>query len=127
METESKIKAGDVHDLLSKIRSSQDPNYTLYHHLQKLYQVKLEMKDDDKFLDLFEDISLRLKKEGKYILEDKINKNVFTYLTEYCKNISNKKSLVTPLMKPDTQEQPEPFGPVGNVPEYYNMFQLLEW
>jgi radial spoke head protein 4A len=29
-------------------------------------------------------------------------------------------------MKTDT-EQPEPFGPVGSVPEYYNIFQTLEW
>ena len=24
-------------------------------------------------------------------------------------------------------EVPEPFGPVGNVPEYYSIFQTLEW
>jgi hypothetical protein len=69
METDSK-----VHDLLSKVKSSQDPNYTLYHHLQKLYQVKLELNNDEKFLDLFEDISLRIRKEGKYMLEDQIDK-----------------------------------------------------
>ena len=88
METETK-----VHDLLFKIKSSQDPNYTLYHHLQKLYQVKLEMNNDEMFLDLFEDISLRLKKEGKYILEDMIDKNIFLYLEEFCKNVNKKKSL----------------------------------
>ena len=121
METETK-----VHDLLFKIKSSQDPNYTLYHHLQKLYQVKLEMNNDEMFLDLFEDISLRLKKEGKYILEDMIDKNIFLYLEEFCKNVNKKKSLINPLMKPET-ETPEPFGPVGNVPEYYNIFQTLEW
>lgn len=121
METDSK-----VHELLSKVKSSNDPNYTLYHHLQKLYQVKLELNNDEKFLDLFEDISLRIRKEGQYMLEESIDKNIFFYLEEYCKNINKKKSLISPLMKTDT-EQPEPFGPVGSVPEYYNIFQTLEW
>ena len=121
METETKVQ-----DLLSKVKSSKDPNYTLFHHLQKLYQVKLEMNDDQKFLDIFEDISIRLKKEGKYNLEPLVDKNVFLYLEEFCKNIGKKKPLINPLMKTDT-EVPEPFGPVGAVPEYYNIFQTLEW
>lgn len=121
METENK-----VHELLGKIKSSKDPNYTLYHHLQRLYQVKLEMNDDQKFLDLFEDISLRLKIEGKYTLEPTVDKTVIFYLEQFCKNIAQKKPLILPLMKTDT-DVPEPFGPVGGVLDYYTIFQTLEW
>jgi radial spoke head protein 4A len=84
------------------------------------------MNDDQKFLDLFEDISLRLKTEGKYTLEANEDKNIQFYLEQFCANVVKKKPLILPLMKPDS-EQPEPFGPIGGVPDYYNIFQTLEW
>jgi radial spoke head protein 4/6 len=114
----------EVFEILSKIQLTQNKEYTLYSHLQNLYTVKMQLSDDETFLDLFEDISMRIKTEGKYLPSDNIDKNVFKYLEEFCKNVGKKKSLLNPLIKPDSDE---PVGQIGNVPDYYSVFQSLEW
>ena len=116
----------ETYNLLNSI-TLKTGKTTLYEHLQKLYETKLEMNDDYKFLDLFEDISLRLKTEGKYLKEDNINTAIFQYLDEYNKNAKGKKDLLEPLERKEEGADPVPVGEIKNVPEYHNIFQNLEW
>ena len=62
METESVFK--EISELLENIKSS-DGNENLLDHLSKMFGVKLLLNDDKKYVDLFEDISIRLKKKWK--------------------------------------------------------------
>jgi len=119
-ETQETIK------LLNSI-TMKNGNLNLFEHLQKLYETKIEMKDDNKFLDLFEDISFRLKREGKYLKEDNINTAIFTYLERFNKNANPLKELLDPLEKKEEGAEPVPVGEIKNVPEYHNIFQALEW
>jgi len=118
----------DLHNLLSKIKSKEiDRN--LYDHLLKLYETQIEMNDEKRFLDLFEDISLKLKKtDGNYLEEEaeKSLKSLYSYLEEFCKSAKSRKALIEPLTKKEGEEV-TPVTQVGFVPEYYNLFQIFEW
>ena len=59
------IDGKNLENLLKNIKSRSGTT-NLYDHLGKMYEVKKEMNDDIKYSDLFEDISIRIKKEGKY-------------------------------------------------------------
>jgi hypothetical protein len=50
--------------ILSNIKS-KDGEKNLFQHLNKMYEIKKLINDDIKFNDLFEDISLRIKEQGK--------------------------------------------------------------
>lgn len=118
----------DLFNLLSKIKS-KDGNKNIYDHLLKLYETQLELNNDKKFLDLFEDISLHLKRtNGNYLEEEseKTLKSLFFYLEEYSKSAKSRKALIEPLTKKDGEEI-TPVTQVGFVPEYYNLFQIFEW
>lgn len=118
----------DLYNLLSKIKSKESEN-NLYEHLLKLYETQIEMNDDKRFLDLFEDISQKLKKtDGKYLKEEaeKSLKSLYCYLEEFCKSAKSRKTLIEPLMKKEGEEVTA-VTQVGFVPEYYNLFQIFEW
>jgi radial spoke head protein 4A len=118
----------ELYELLSKIKSKEN-NKNIYDHLLNLYETQLEMNDDKKFLDLFEDISYKLKlTDGRYLDEEseKNLKSLFTYLEEFCKSSKSRKTLIEPLTKKDGDEV-TPVTQVGYVPEYYNLFQIFEW
>jgi radial spoke head protein 4/6 len=114
----------DVFQLLEVIKSKDGKN-NLYEHLQKLYEAKIEMNDDKKFLDLLEDISIRIKVEGKYKNEDTARKSVLKYLEEFNKNSKARMNLLGPISKVD--DPSETITQVPYVPEYHNLFQTFEW
>jgi len=125
METDD---SKETMQLLNSITLKDDNKVTLLEHLQKLYETRTEMGDDQKFLDLFEEISLRLKTDGTYFKKDSLNSSIFNYLMEFNKNIKQKKELIDPLVKKDEEgNDPQPVGEIKNVPEYHNLFQFIEW
>jgi radial spoke head protein 4A len=114
--------------LLNSIILKEDKSKTLLEHLQKLYETRTEMGDDRKFLDFFEEISLKLKHDGSYLKKDGANSVIFNYLNEFNNNIKQKKELLDPLVKRDEDgNNPESVGEIKNVPEYHNLFQFIEW
>lgn len=126
LETDSKSGKG-VYDLLHVIRT-KDGKSNMYEHLQKLYETKVDMNDDKKFLDLIEDISIRIKTQGSYFSEEKSRESLLNYLEEFEKNAKGKKALLGPMIKVDPNGgDPETITQVTFVPEYHNIFQTLEW
>jgi radial spoke head protein 4A len=118
----------DLFNLLSTIKS-KDGNKNIYDHLMKLFETQMELNDDKKFLDLFEDISLKIKSsEGKYFDEEaeKSFNSLLTYLEEFNVHAKSKKTLIEPLVKKEGDEI-TPVTQVGYVPEYHNLFQIFEW
>ena len=91
-----------------------------------MFDTKLLLQDDKKFLDLFEDISLRIKNDGFYIHPNDKEKTVKTYLEYFVKACKGRKTLLEPLVKVDGEEI-TPITQVGYVPDYYSIFQSLEW
>ena len=115
----------EIFNLLKDIKNP-DKTQNLYDHLQKLFDTKLLMKDEDKFLDLFEDISMRIKKDGNYFKESSYEETIKKYLESFTKNYSGKKKLLEPLVKVDGDDI-TPITQVGYVPEYYSLFSSFEW
>jgi hypothetical protein len=113
----------NIPKLLSSITSKDNPEQNLYEHLQKLFHTRMELNDDPKFIDLLEDISIRIKKTGHYIDKKDLKDSLHTYLKDYCKNINAKKLVVNELKKKEDDENPT----VGYVPDYHSLFQNLEW
>ena len=116
----------DIYKLLTSIKSKDNKDLNLYEHLQKLYETKIKLNDDMKFIDLIEDISIRIKKQGEYIVEEDFSQSLFNYLEEFNKNAKSKKNLIEPLVKKDGDEI-TPVTSVGYVPDYHSIFQSLEW
>ncbi len=117
----------EVYQLINGI-TTKDNTLNLYEHLQNLYNTKIEMNDDKKFFDLFEDISIRLKKTGTYFNKKEQTESILNYLEEFEKNVKAKKTLLGPLIKIDPSGgDPETITTVPFVPEYHNIFQTLEW
>lgn len=115
----------EVINLLQKIHN-EDNSKSLYDHLQQLFDTKLIIQNDEKFLDLFEDISFRIRKQGYYIQPNDKDIKIKTYLDHYVRAIKGKKTLLEPLVKKDGDEV-TPITSVGFVPDYYSIFQNLEW
>lgn len=115
-------------NLLSNIKAKEGEK-NIYDHLMKLFETQLEMNDDQKFLDFFEDISIKLKSsEGKYHEEEaeKSFNSLMVYLEEFNNSAKSKKILIEPLVKKEGDEV-VPVTQVGFVPEYHNLFQIFEW
>ena len=129
-ETEQKIKSQargeDVYSLFQEIKSKNGKD-NLLEHLIKLFETKTELNDDKKYLDLFEDISIRIKKNGKYFEDDLKREALLTYLNDYQANCKAKKELLGPLTKTVDGGDPEIIQSVNFVPEYHNIFKTLEW
>lgn len=113
----------EIKRLVSSVKSKSDNNMNLYEHFEKLLLTKMEINDDKKFLDLLEDISIRIKKTGHYIDKNECVEALRNYLTEYNKNVNSKKLIVEDIVKKPDDDQPK----VGYVPDYHNIFQTLEW
>jgi radial spoke head protein 4A len=114
----------ELFDTLLSIKS-KTLDINLYDFLQKLYETKVEMNNDKVYLDLFEDISARIKKDGTYFSEIKQRESLMKYLEEYVKNSVAVKNLLAPLAKPD--DPTDLIQSVVYVPEYHSIFQSLEW
>ena len=118
----------NLFELLSKVKSKEGEK-NLYEHLTKIFETQLEMNNNNKFLDLFEDISLKLKStDGKYldVEAERTFNSLFTYLEEFNNSAKTKKTLIEPLVKKEGDEI-VPVTQVGYVPEYHNLFQIFEW
>jgi hypothetical protein len=89
-----------------------------------MFGVKLLLNDDKKYVDLFEDISIRLKKTGKYLNDEEKHQNLLNYLTQYIENIKKEKTLLEqPMNKPEGEEEPTPITAVNYIADYYTLFQ----
>jgi hypothetical protein len=115
----------EVVNLLKSI-ANEDNTQNLYDHLQKMFNTKLALQNDDQFLDMFEDISYRIKKEGFYTQPDDKEARIKNYLEYFVKACQGNKTLLEPLVKKDGDDI-TPITNVGFVPDYYSIFQSLEW
>ena len=117
----------EVYNLINVIKS-RDGKSNLLEHLMKLYEAKVEINDNKKFLDLLEDISIKVKTQGGYSNVSMARESLLNYLQEFEKNAKNKKALIGPLVKKNAEGgDPEVITQVNFVPEYHNIFQTLEW
>jgi hypothetical protein len=108
-----------------------DMNKNLYAHIKYLLKTKYAMNDNEKFDDLFEDISLRLKAYGYYLKDDddlssdyiqKLLKEpqiIENILNEYNKE----KLLLKPPAKVEEGAEPQPITSINFIPDYYELFQ----
>ena len=119
------IKPSDVDEFDSNM------NQNLYTHIKELLKTKSAMNDNEKFNDLFEDISLRLKQLGYYLKDDddlsseyiqKILKEpqlIQTILNQYNKE----KILLKPPSKAEEGGETQPITNINFIPDYYELFQ----
>ena len=119
------IKPSDVDEFDS------DMNQNLYTHIKELLKTKYAMNDNEKFNDLFEDISVRLKQLGYYLKDDddlssdyiqKILKEpqlVQTILNQFNKE----KLLMKPPSKAEEGGEAQPITSINFIPDYYELFQ----
>ena len=108
-----------------------DMHKDLYTHIKYLLKTKNAMNDNEKFDDLFEDISLRLKENGYYLKDDddlssdyiqKILKE--PQVIEIILNQYNKeKSLLKPPAKVEEGSEPQPITNINFIPDYYELFR----
>ncbi len=108
-----------------------DMNQNLYTHIKDLLKTKYAMNDNEKFNDLFEDISVRLKSLGYYLKDDddlssdyiqKLLKEpqiVQTILNQFNKE----KLLMKPPSKAEEGSEPQPITNINFIPDYYELFQ----
>ena len=108
-----------------------DMNRNLYTHIKDLLKTKYAMNDNEKFNDLFEDISVRLKSLGYYLKDDddlssdyiqKLLKEpqiVQTILNQFNKE----KLLMKPPSKAEEGSEPQPITNINFIPDYYELFQ----
>ena len=109
----------NLEDLLKNIKS-RNGSTNLYEHLGKMYEVKKEMNDDIKYSDLFEDISIRIKKEGKY---DNNTSNIPKVSPS-----PKIKELLSPLSKAEGEGQEKTLVTnVNFVPDYLDLFQKFSF
>ena len=127
METDNEYK--DISDLLSEIKS-KDGSQNLLDLLSKMYDTKLEINNNGLYIDQFEDISMRIKKNGGYI-NDKIEyERLLKYLNDYKFKIKSKRELLEqPKNKQEEGEEgePTPITQVNFVEDYYSLFKKLSW
>jgi len=146
-ENESSIKApsikieqeesdpNDIVTLIKSIKPNPDSkvfniNTDLYEHLKKLYLSSCDINDTEKFYDLLEDISLRVRLTGKYEKNEN-EKNVDNNFVETLMKAYNmEKDIIIP--KPPAQPTEEgggeaaaeqPIQTVNFIPDYYELFQ----
>ena len=115
----TELKGKDLSELLKEIKS-RNGSTDLYEHINKLYSIKKEMNDDEKFSDLFEDISIRLKKNGEYNLNQ--NKVINTPQDQKIKD------LISPLTKVEGEgAEKVPVQNVNFVPDYVDLFNKFSF
>jgi len=96
MENENAFK--EISDMLSEIKS-RDRNNKLLELLSKLLDTKIELNNDQLYTDQFEDISIKIKKNGYYVKDSLKRETLLKYLEDFSKNIKPKKDLLKPPMK----------------------------
>ena len=85
METENAYK--EISEMLSEIKSN-DGGSNVLDLLSKLLDTKIELDNDQLYTDQFEDISLKIKKNGFYIKDSLKRESLLKYLEDYS-NILN--------------------------------------
>ena len=108
--------------ILSNIKS-RDETTNLMEHLNKMYSTKKLMNDDVKYNDLFEDISIRIKKKGEYMTDEDKPKDINYIIDE------NEKKMFNPLTKAEGGEnaEPQPVTSINFVPDYVEIFNKLSY
>ena len=108
-----------------------DMHRNLYTHIKNLLKTKYLLNDNEKFDDLLEDISLRIKNSGYYL---KPENDLSSEYIQKILNDSNLKTLIQTqfnkeklLLKPPakTEEgsEPQPITNINFVPDYYELFK----
>ena len=121
------IKPSEIEELDS------DMNRNLYSHIKYLLQTKYAMKDNEKFDDLFEDISLRLKVNGYYLKnDDDLSSDYIQKLlkepeivNKILNQFNKEKLLIKPPSKAEEGSEPQPITTINFIPDYYGLFQKL--
>ena len=112
METENAYK--EISEMLSEIKSS-DGEGNLLELLSKLLDTKIELDNDQLYTDHFEDISIKIKKNGFYIKDSLKRESLLKYLEDFTKNIKPEKDLLKPPMnKPEGEPAGEGEGKEEN-------------
>lgn len=126
METDNAFK--EISDMLTEIKSTEGEQ-NLLDLLSKMFDTKIELNDDRLYTDQFEDISMRIKKDGFYINDKFKRENLMKYLEDYIKNIKSKKDLLEqPMNKPEDPEgEATPITQVNFVDDYYTLFSKFSW
>lgn len=123
LEFEEQFK--DIVEALASIKS-QDGSTNLLAHLQEMNRVKIELNDDCKYNDLFEDISIRLKSNGYYLNEKAHIEALQKYLEDFKENIKKSRKLLEPPVKIEGEET-TPITQVNYVPDYHTLFKQISW
>ena len=118
----TELSNSKINTILREIKS-KDGSTNLMEHLKKMYTIKKLMNDDEKYNDLFEDISLHLKEKEKYIQDDENVKDLNFVIDQ------NEKNLLNPLMKAEGGENNElqPVTNINFVPDYVDIFNKLSY
>ena len=140
METENAYK--EISEMLSEIKS-EDGESNVLELLSKLLDTKIELDNDQLYTDQFEDISIKIKKNGFYIKDSLKRESLLKYLDDFSKNIKSKKDLLKPPMNKAEGEgggegegegggaEPEnegtPITQVNFVEDYYSLFNKISW
>ena len=126
METETLYQ-----ELISQLEEikSQTSKETILSLLTKMFEFKQETNDNDFYMDRFEDIALKIKKNGEYFNDKEKRECLEKYLSSFTENIKKKKSLLEPLMqKPEDPEgEATPITAVNFIEDYHNLFQKLSY
>ena len=113
------VEGNNLVKLLENIKS-RNGSTNLFEHLNKMYQVKKEMNDDLKYSDLFEDISIRIKKDGEYI-KDKV-------IPPQTPPDEKIKELLSPLARAEGEgAEKVPVTNVNFVPDYVDLFNKFSF
>ena len=113
--------------LLESIKS-RNGKTNLFEHLEKLYEIKKELNDDEKYSDLFEDISVRLKKQGYYFCPEINNANLNSNLNKDQAPDQKVKNLLSPLTKSEGENQEKTVVTnVNYVPDYVELFNKFSF
>jgi len=118
----TELSDSKISTILKEIKS-KDGSTNLMEHLKKMYIIKKLMNDDEKYDELFEDISLHLKHKEKYIQGEEKNKEL-NYVID-----QNEKNLLNPLMRAEGGENNElqPVTNINFVPDYVDIFNKLSF
>jgi hypothetical protein len=118
----TELSNSKINTILREIKS-KDGTTNLMEHLKKMYTIKKLMNDDEKYNDLFEDISIHLKQKEKYIQDDENVKDLNFVIDQ------NEKNLLNPLMKAEGGENNElqPVTNINFVPDYVDIFNKLSY
>ena len=103
----------------------------LYTHIKNLLKTKYLLNDNDKFNDLLEDISIRIKASGYYLKdEDDLSSEYIqkilndTEIIEKIQSQFNKeKLLMKPPAKTEEGSEPQPITNINFVPDYFELFR----